>query len=73
MAPRPTYLQPTKDDLPSFRKITATALVGQGSFYCEQHNHNFVWPNMVSTRWPRVRINLPRTAITIVVMQQREP
>ena len=66
MAPRPTFLRPTKDDLRGFRRITATALVGRGSFYCEQHKHKFVWPHGVSTGRPKVRINLPRTAITIV-------
>ena len=49
MAPRPTYLRPTKDDPRSFRRNTATVLVGRGSFYCEQHDHKSVWPHMVRT------------------------
>lgn len=49
MAPRPTFLRPTKDDLRGFRRITATALVGRGSFYCEQHDHKLVRPHMDST------------------------
>jgi hypothetical protein len=49
MAPRPAYLRLAKDDLRSFRGVTATALAGRGSFYDEQHNYKFQSPHVVST------------------------
>ena len=62
MAPRPAYLRPAKDDLRSFRGITATASAGRGSLYDEQHNYKLASAYVVSTRRPRVRIILRQRA-----------